>query len=122
MPPVASETTSRTRSGGSLAAPGEVACVMMVRMMAQRDVLPNLVIAGFSKCGTTTLFNLLATHPDVHPASTKETRYFQPVRYGEPLAPVEDYRRYFRGYAGQRVVMECTPDYVYGGERTAQAI
>jgi hypothetical protein len=95
---------------------------MMVRMMAQRDVLPNLVIAGFSKCGTTTLFNLLATHPDVHAASTKETRYFQPLRYGEALAPLDDYRRYFRGYDGQRIVMECTPDYVYGGERTARAI
>lgn len=93
--------------------------------MAQRDEpppLPNFVIAGFSKCGTTTLFNLLATHPQVHAASTKETRYFQPVRYGEPLPPLDDYRRYFRGHAGQPVVMECTPDYVYGGARTAAAI
>jgi hypothetical protein len=110
------------RNGCSLASSGEVACVMMVRMMAQRDGLPNFVIAGFSKCGTTTLFNLLATHPDVHAASTKETRYFQPVRYDEPLPPLDDYRRYFRGYDGQRVVMECTPDYVYGGADTATAI
>jgi hypothetical protein len=98
---------------------------MMVGMMAQRDVsppLPNFVIAGFSKCGTTTLFNLLATHPDVHPASTKETRYFQPLRYGEQLSPLDDYLKYFRGHGAEPVVMECTPDYVYGGARTASAI
>jgi hypothetical protein len=84
--------------------------------------LPTLIIAGFSKAGTTTLFDALARHPDVHPASTKETRFFQAVRYGEPLGPLDHYRGYFRGYGGQSVVLEGTPDYVYGGDATAQAI
>jgi hypothetical protein len=84
--------------------------------------LPNLVIAGFSKAGTTTLFDALARHPDVHPASTKETRFFQAVRYGEPLGSLDHYRGYFRGYGGQSVVLEGTPDYVYGGDATARAI
>ena len=55
-------------------------------------------------------------------SSTKETRYFQAVRYGEPLAPLAEYEAYFRRYAGQPVTMECTPDYFYGGAATAAAI
>ena len=85
-------------------------------------MLPNFVVVGVSRAGTTTVFNTLARHPEVLASSTKETRYFQPLRYGEPLAPLPKYEAYFRGYSGQAVVMECTPDYFYGGDRTATAI
>ena len=44
--------------------------------------LPNLVIAGVPKAGTTSLFNYLAQHPDICPSDVKETRYFEPLRYG----------------------------------------
>jgi hypothetical protein len=90
--------------------------------MAGAAPLPNFVIVGVSKAGTTTLFNALSRHPDIHPASTKETRYFQGIRYGEPLAPLDTYRAFFRGHAGQAVTMECTPDYFYGAGPTARAI
>lgn len=84
--------------------------------------LPNFIVVGVSRAGTTTLFNALSAHPQVASSSTKETRYFQAVRYGEPLAPIADYQAYFRRYAGEPVAMECTPDYFYGGAATAQAI
>jgi hypothetical protein len=85
-------------------------------------VLPNFVVVGVSRAGTTTIFNTLSKHPQVLASSTKETRYFQAVRYGEALAPLAEYEAYFRRYTGQPVTMECTPDYFYGGERTAKAI
>jgi hypothetical protein len=84
--------------------------------------VPNFIIVGVSRAGTTTLFNALAAHPQVCGSSTKETRYFQAVRYDEPLAPIADYQAYFRRCAGQPVTMECTPDYFYGGAATATAI
>jgi hypothetical protein len=84
--------------------------------------LPNFIVVGVSRAGTTTLFNALSTHPQVCSSSTKETRYFQGVRYGEPLPPITEYQSYFRRYAGEPVTMECTPDYFYGGAATAQAI
>jgi hypothetical protein len=84
--------------------------------------LPNFIVVGVSRAGTTTLFNALSTHPQVCASTTKETRYFQAVRYGEPLRPIGDYEAYFRRYAGQPVTMECTPDYFYGGAATAQTI
>ncbi|HVU61493.1 MAG TPA: hypothetical protein VHA79_14960 [Mycobacteriales bacterium] len=85
-------------------------------------MLPNFVVVGVSRAGTTTVFNTLAQHPQVLASTTKETRYFQAVRYGEQLRPVEEYEAYFRRYSGQPVVMECTPDYFYGGQDTATAI
>ncbi|MBV9484822.1 MAG: sulfotransferase domain-containing protein [Frankiaceae bacterium] len=84
--------------------------------------LPNFVVVGVSRAGTTTLFNALATHPQVCASSTKETRYFQAIRYGEPLAPLSEYQSYFKRCSGQPVTMECTPDYFYGGAPTAEAI
>jgi hypothetical protein len=84
--------------------------------------LPNFIIAGVSRAGTTTVFNALASHPQVCSSTTKETRYFQAIRYGEPLPPLSEYEAYFRRYAGEPVTMECTPDYVYGGAATAAAI
>jgi hypothetical protein len=84
--------------------------------------MPNFLIVGVSRAGTTSVFEALAHHPDVFGSSPKETRYFQPIRYNEPLSPLVEYSKYFRGYAGQRVSMEATPDYVYGGEATARAI
>lgn len=85
-------------------------------------MLPNFIVVGVSRAGTTTIFNALAAHPDVCASTAKETRYFQAVRYREPLAPLADYQAYFRRCSGQRVVMECTPDYFYGGAATAAAI
>jgi hypothetical protein len=90
--------------------------------VAKDGALPTLVVAGVSKAGTTSVFDVLSRHPDVCPSSTKETRHFQAVRHGEPLPPLDAYRAYFRACHGEPVVMECTPDYIYGGRATAQAI
>lgn len=84
--------------------------------------LPNLLLAGFPKTGTTSLFALLARHPDVGASSVKETEYFLPVRYGEPLPPIADYERVFVGTEGTTVRMEATPAYVYGGAPVIDAV
>jgi hypothetical protein len=85
-------------------------------------VLPNFIVLGVSRAGTTTVFNTLGRHPEILSSSTKETRYFQPVRYGEPLPPVAHYESYFRRHAGERITMECTPDYFFGAAPTAKAM
>jgi hypothetical protein len=86
------------------------------------ELLPNLVIAGVAKAGTTSLFRYLAQHPDVCPSSVKEARYFTALRYGEPLAPVADYARLFASCRGEIYRMEATPGYFPGGRVVAQAI
>ena len=84
--------------------------------------LPNLVIAGVAKGGTTSLFRYLAQHPDICASRTKELRYFEPLRYGEPMSPLESYARHFSHCSGQRYRMEATPGYFGGGRPIAKAI
>jgi hypothetical protein len=86
------------------------------------DHLPNLVIAGVAKAGTTSLFNYLAQHPEICASDVKETRYFEPLRYGEALPPIETYAAHFRHRQGERYALEATPTYFYGGKRTVSAI
>jgi hypothetical protein len=84
--------------------------------------LPNLVIAGVEKAGTTSLFNYLAQHPDICPSDVKETRYFDALRFGGALAPVDTYAAHFRHWVDERYAVEATPAYVYGGRPIASAI
>lgn len=86
------------------------------------DGRTDVVIAGVNKAGTTSLFVALSTHPDVAPSSIKETRYFLPARYGEPLAPESVWDGYFAGEGELPVRLEATPSYFYGGERVAVAM
>ncbi len=81
----------------------------------------DAIIAGVNKAGTTSLYVSLAEHPDVVPSAIKETRYFLPARYGEPLKPVAIWDDYFA--AGDRPVrLEATPSYFYGGAAVAHAM
>jgi hypothetical protein len=84
--------------------------------------LPNLVIAGVAKAGTTSLFNYLAQHPEICPSDVKETRYFEPLRFGEAVPPIETYAAHFRHSRGERYALEATPTYFYGGRRVASAM
>lgn len=83
---------------------------------------PYLLVAGVNKAGTTSLFVSLAAHPGVAPASVKETRYFLPARYGNPLAPPSVYDDYWVGAPPDSVRLEATPAYFYGGRKVAERI
>ena len=76
----------------------------------------NAIIAGVNKAGTTSLFVSLQTHPQVATSSVKETRYFLPARYGQPLEPVSVYESYFGAGGDRPVRLEATPSYFYGGD------
>lgn len=83
--------------------------------------LPDLVIAGAPKCGTSSLFSWLADHPEVCPSPTKETYYLmdRDSLMFNPAANVHEhgiagYARLFADCpAGAKVCMEATPDYLY---------
>ncbi len=81
--------------------------------------LPNLVIAGVGKAGTTSLFWYLSQHPDICPSSVKEPRYFRlPDEDDAQLPPIEGYEQLFAHCGSQRYVMEASPQYFKGGRRT----
>jgi Sulfotransferase domain len=82
----------------------------------------DAIIAGVNKAGTTSLFVSLSTHPDVAPSSVKETRFFLPARYGEPLASPAVWDGYFADAGDRPVHLEATPSYFYGAADVARAM
>lgn len=87
--------------------------------------LPDFVIIGAPKCGTTFLYHLLTKHPHVEPAAFKETHYFD--RLFEK--GTEWYRGCFlptRWKDGRRTITgEATPRYLShprAAERMAEVI
>lgn len=85
-------------------------------------MLPNLIIAGVPKAGTTSLFQYLVSHPDICGSGKKETQYFRPLLDGGHPGPVDDYQRHFRHCAGERYRLEATPEYFYGRESIVAAM
>jgi hypothetical protein len=82
----------------------------------------DTVIAGVNKAGTTSLFVSLSTHPEIVPSAVKETRFFLPARYGQPLEPISVYDDYFRAAPGRRVHLEASPSLFYGGAAVAEVL
>jgi Sulfotransferase family len=98
---------------------------------------PNFFLVGTARSGTTSLFNALASHPDIFCCPVKEPNHFAPdivapdaqarrqgavIEAGLPvlLAPprvavTPDRRTYlglFKGWAGQRAVGEASTSYL----------
>ena len=82
-------------------------------------MLPNLLIIGVPKAGTTSIFSYLNLHNDVFGSNPKEPGYFHPLRWGEKLANIDKYENAFSGYSNQKYAMEATPGYFYGGKKVS---
>ena len=83
--------------------------------------LPNFFIIGAPKAGTTSLFNILETHPQVFGSNVKETGYFsKDDRYNKGLLWYQE--AFFQDSQGFSVRMEATPTYLTWSEKTAKRI
>jgi hypothetical protein len=89
---------------------------------SRTDVLPNTVIAGAPKSGTTSLFRWLNDHPDVCGSNVKEPRYlmdddsfFFEQQSSFRDRGLEGYEEFFDHCEGlsPKVVLEATPSYLY---------
>ena len=86
--------------------------------------LPNFLIIGAAKSGTTSLYRYIGQHPDVYVSPIKELRFFvlngsgaqlyrgptDDSRY--PVTCLGDYLSYFEGAAAETAIGEATPDYL----------
>lgn len=70
-------------------------------------MLPNLIIIGAAKCGTTALYHYLSHHPEVFMARQKELRFFNDENWGRGTAW---YESWFAD-ATTRVAGEASPQY-----------
>lgn len=97
--------------------------------------LPDFVIIGAARCGTTSLHAYLRAHPEVFMSPEKETDYFSlgdlppedvPVNAAAWRAKTRaEYERFFRDAGSARAVGEASPTYLFyprSAERMRQAI
>jgi hypothetical protein len=88
-------------------------------------MLPNFIVIGAAKAGTTALYWYLAEHPEVVMSSVKETNYFafgldddgQPL-YGDPelhhfpVQSLSDYEKLFADAGDSVAIGEASPIYL----------
>lgn len=77
--------------------------------IAATEPLPNFIIVGASRCGTSSLHEYLCKHPDVFAPAIKELHFFD--RDANYSGQSDAYRRHFRGWSGQSAIGEATPAY-----------
>lgn len=77
--------------------------------------LPNFLIVGAAKAGTTSLYEYLRQHPDVFMSPLKEPGYYwseAPTLEDAPIRTAEEYARLFAGVTTERAIGEATPRYL----------
>lgn len=90
-------------------------------------MLPNFLIIGASKAGTTSLYDYLDQHPDIYMSPRKETNffarvngdpgYYEPVdelrkRLRRPIKTLEAYQALFARVANEKAIGEASPWYL----------
>jgi hypothetical protein len=79
--------------------------------------LPNFLVIGALKAGTSSLYHYLKEHPDVYmPDTFKEPRFFcydgKPTTLRIPVTTLEDYQRLFDGVKREKAIGEASPHYL----------
>lgn len=85
------------------------------KTLNMRNLKKNVIIAGSTKCGTTSLYKYLVDHPDFRVPYTKETRFFldqsYPLHKDQFEVSKDVYDQLFQGEGS--LTCESSPDYFY---------
>lgn len=86
--------------------------------------LPNFILAGYPKCGSTSIHYYLGAHPDVFVPKQKELHYFtapilQALNKGKDdeqvlrfhIEDLESYKSFFKAVSGQKAIGDISPSY-----------
>lgn len=85
--------------------------------------LPNVIIGGVNKAGTTSVFSYLSSHPQACGSSIKETHYFSNEYTGNKEADIKKYSSYFVDCDSDAdVVFEASPGYLMKGTTIGRRI
>jgi hypothetical protein len=82
--------------------------------------LPNLLIIGSPKCGTTSLHSILGQHPEIYVTPAKEAHFFDRDVYNNGLQWYLE--NYFKDAEGFTIRCESTPFYLTFGKVVAPRI
>lgn len=95
--------------------------------------LPNFLVVGSAKSGTSTLYYQLLEHPEIYlPKERKELRFFSQMSdikgpWGDHLntqitKTFEDYAAFFSDVRNEKVIGEVSPDYLYFYDKSIKNI
>jgi hypothetical protein len=73
-----------------------------------KNYLPNFIIAGAPKAGTTSLYHYLRLHPDIFLPYRKEIMFFD-MNFKKGI---DWYKKHFRNYSGEKLIGEMSPTYM----------
>lgn len=88
-------------------------------------VLPNFLLIGAAKCGTTSLAHYLDQHPEIFMSPEKEPRFFAeefhtkfangPVRKGSirPIMTLSEYELLFQDVTTEKAIGEASTEYIF---------
>lgn len=87
--------------------------------------LPNFIISGFPKCGTTSLHYYLSEHPEIYMPNKKELHFFTNKIFEENnkgagdsvlanthIKALDDYKKCFEGGKKYKTIGETSPSYI----------
>lgn len=73
--------------------------------------MPNFLIIGAEKAGTTALYQYLKQHPEVYMSSIKEPKFFAP-EYNDAVSDREAYSLLFQEASAEVAIGEASPQYL----------
>ena len=97
-------------------------------------ILPDFLIVGASKSGTSSIYHYLRQHPDVYLSEKqKEGRFFSQMQgcFQGPgdknvestvIRDLQSYEALFEGYTNQKAIGDISPEYLYFHERAIPLI
>jgi hypothetical protein len=82
------------------------------------ELLPNFLIVGAAKAGTTSLYEYIRQHPDIFmPSRVKEPGYFRnPIESWVPAMSFEAYLDLFKEGSGKKAIGEASTPYLTSEE------
>ncbi len=89
------------------------------QVSSKRRVLPNFIIIGAQKCGSTSLYNYIIQHPGIVRSHVQEIHYFDNGLTRDVDAYAKGERWYRSNFplasemAGGKQTFECSPLYIY---------
>ena len=82
--------------------------------------MPNFLVIGAMKSGTTALYYYLAQHPEIYMSPVKEPNFFcsegEAGRHGSSAARLETYQNLFKDVSGEKAIGEASHCYLYEPE------
>lgn len=76
-----------------------------------KTILPNLIIGGLPKSGTTFLYNILSQHDEICASSVKEIALYMSLVRNNKRPDLTLYKNYFDHYKTEKYILEASPQY-----------